>query len=139
MGNLNKCMIIGRLGQDPEMRYTPNGSPITEFGVAVGRSYTSASGEKVEETEWFNVVAFGRRAETMAQYLTKGREVYIDGRIQTRNWEGEGGKKHYRTELVADSFEFLGPRDSAEQSSYDPGIPVGVDAGGDVEPDDLPF
>jgi single-strand DNA-binding protein len=139
MGNLNKCMIIGRLGRDPEMRYTANGNPLTEVSVAVGRTYTSSSGERVEDTEWFNVVAFGRTAETMAQYLTKGREVYIEGRMQTRNWDGECGKKHYRTDLVADRFEFLGPRDGGAQSSYDPGIAVGADAEGDVEPDDLPF
>lgn len=140
MGNLNKCMIIGRLGRDPEMRYTANGTAVTELGVAVSRQYTSQqSGERVDETEWFNVVAFGRTAETMAQYLTKGREVYVEGRMQTRSWDGECGKKHYRTELVADSFQFLGPREGGQAGGYSPGLPVGADGEGDLEPDDLPF
>lgn len=136
---LNKCTIIGNLGRDPEMRYTPNGNPVTEFSVATSRTYNSKDGERVEETEWFNVVTWARLAETCAQYLAKGRQVYVEGRMNTRSWDGECGKKHYRTELVAETVKFLGGRDAGEQSSYDPGIPVGVDAGGDVEPDDLPF
>jgi single-strand DNA-binding protein len=136
---LNKCTIIGNLGRDPEMRYTPNGNSVTEFSVATSRTYNSKDGERVEETEWFNVVTWARLAETCAQYLAKGRQVYVEGRMDTRSWDGECGKKHYRTELVAETVKFLGGRDGAEQSSYDPGIPVGVDAGGDVEPDDLPF
>jgi single-strand DNA-binding protein len=136
---LNKCTIIGNLGRDPEMRYTPNGNPVTEFSVATSRTYNSKDGERVEETEWFNVVTWARLAETCAQYLAKGRQVYVEGRMNTRSWDGECGKKHSRTELVAETVKFLGGRDAAEQSSYDSGIPVGVDAGGDVEPDDLPF
>ena len=136
---LNKCMVIGRLGADPEMRYTPNGNPVTEMRIATNRSYTSRDGERVEETEWFSVVAWDRLAETCAQYLTKGREVYVEGRLRTRSWDGgECGKKHYRTELVAQTVQFLGGRDDAPVSA-EPGLPVGADAEGDQEPDDLPF
>ena len=135
---LNRCMIIGNLGRDPEMRYTPNGNAVTEFSVATSRQYTSRDGERVDETEWFNIVAWSRLAETCAQYLSKGRQVYVEGRMRTRNWDGECGKKHYRTELIADTVKFLGSRDSA-QESFEPGLPVGADAEGDTEPDDLPF
>ncbi|MEE8336624.1 MAG: single-stranded DNA-binding protein [Dehalococcoidia bacterium] len=136
---LNKATVIGNLGRDPEMRYTPNGNPVTEFSVATSRQFNSRDGERVEETEWFNIVTWNRLAETCAQYLTKGRQVYVEGRMRTRSWDGECGKKHYRTELVAETVKFLGGRDAGEQSSYDPGIAVGADAEGDVEPDDLPF
>ncbi len=139
MANLNKCMIIGNLGQDPEMKYLPNGGAVTEFGVATNRRFTKRDGEQVDETEWFNVVAYGPKAEVVAQHLRKGEPVYVEGRMQTRNWDGECGKKHYKTELILDRFEFLRSRDSGERSTYEPGISVGVDADGDTEPDDLPF
>ena len=138
----NRSMIIGNLGRDPEMRYTPNGNPVTEFSVATSRQYTSGEGERVEETEWFNIVCWNRLAETCAQYLTKGRQVYVEGRMRTRNWDGECGKKHYRTELIADTVKFLGGRDDAQaafEPGVDAGVAVGADAEGDVEPDDLPF
>ncbi len=135
---LNNVMIIGNLGADPEMRYTPNGNAVTEFRVATSRQYTSSDGERVDETEWFSVVAWGRLAETCAQYLSKGRQVYVDGRLHTRSWDGECGKKHYRAELVANTVKFLGGRDGAPAAS-EPELPVGADAEGDVDPDDLPF
>lgn len=84
---LNKCMIIGNLGADPEMRYTANGSAVTEFRVAVNRTFTDTSGERKQETEWFRVITWNRLAETCAQYLSKGRLVYVEGRLQTRSWE----------------------------------------------------
>lgn len=104
---LNKVMIIGNLGRDPEMRYTPSGKPVTSFSVAVSRSYTKAEGERTEVTDWFNVVAWGRLAEICSQYLTKGSTVYVEGRLETRSWEGENGQKHYRTELVANDVNIL--------------------------------
>lgn len=136
---LNRCTIIGNLGADPEMRYTANGNAITEFRVATSRQYTSADGERVEETEWFPVVTWARLAETCSQYLSKGRQVYVEGRMKTRSWDGECGKKHYRTELIADTVTFLGGRDGAQGSQFEPGVPVGADAEGDTEADDLPF
>ncbi|MDA0365424.1 MAG: single-stranded DNA-binding protein [Chloroflexi bacterium] len=134
---LNKVMIIGNLGADPEMRYTANGSAVTNFRVATSRNYTNTAGERVEETEWFRVVAWTRLAELCAQYLTKGRQVYVEGRMQTRSWEGQDGQKRYTSELIAEDVRFLGGR--REDSSFTPGLPVGADTEGDIDPDDLPF
>ncbi|MGB4677743.1 MAG: single-stranded DNA-binding protein [Aggregatilineales bacterium] len=107
---LNKVMIIGHLGRDPEMRYTPSGRPVTSFSVVTTRTWTSAEGERHEEEEWFNVVAWGNLAEICNQYLSKGQQAYIEGRLQTRGWEDSEGKKHYRTELVASEMIVLGDR-----------------------------
>lgn len=107
---LNKVMIIGYLGRDPEMRYTPSGRPVTSFSVATSRTWTSAEGERREETEWFNVVAWGTLAEICKTHLTKNQQVYVEGRLQTRGWEDETGKKHFRTELVANEMILLGER-----------------------------
>ena len=109
---LNKVMIIGHLGRDPEMRYTPSGRPVTSFSVVTTRTWTSAEGERHEEEEWFNVVAWGNLAEICNQYLSKGQQAYIEGRLQTRGWEDSEGKKHYRTELVASEMIVLGDRRS---------------------------
>ena len=107
---LNKVMIIGYVGRDPEMRYTPSGRPVTSFSVATSRTWTSAEGERREETEWFNVVAWGNLAEICKAHLTKSQQVYVEGRLQTRGWEDETGKKHFRTELVANEMLLLGDR-----------------------------
>lgn len=136
---LNKCMIIGNLGADPEMRYTANGNAVTTFRVATSRSYNSAEGERREETEWFSVVTWNRLAETCAQYLTKGRQVYVEGRMQTRSWEGQDGQKRYRTELIAETVKFLGNRSDSPAGGFAPSMAVGADAEGDIDPDDLPF
>jgi len=108
--SLNKCMIIGNLGRDPEMRYTPSGQPVTQFTVAVNRNYKNQAGEWQEETEWFRIVAWGPLAERTAEYLRKGRKVYVEGRLQTRQWEGQDGQKRYTTELVANTVTPLDPR-----------------------------
>lgn len=113
--SLNKAMIIGNLGRDPEMRYTPSGQAVTQFTVAVNRNYKDAQGERQEETEWFRIVAWGQQAEFAAEYLRKGAKVYIEGRLQTRQWEGQDGQKRYTTELVANTIQNLErrPRDDA--------------------------
>src|SRR6266516_4001294 len=98
---INKVMIIGNLGRDPEMRFTANGSAITNFTVAVSRQYAGADGERREETEWFYVVAWNKLAERCNQYLQKGRKVYVEGRLQTRSWDGQDGQKRSRTEVIA--------------------------------------
>jgi len=119
---LNKVMIIGRLGRDPEMRYTPSGKPVTSFSMATSRSWVNAEGERREDTEWFNVVAWGNLAEICKQHLTKGQQVYVEGRLQTRGWEDQDRKKHYRTELVASEMIILGDRRgpaAAEESLAD--------------------
>ena len=137
---LNKCMIIGHLGADPEMRYTANGSPVTTFRVATSRRYTTSDGERREETEWFRVVAWQRLAEICAQYLTKGRQVYVEGRMQTRSWEDQQGQTRYMTELIAQDVQFLGGRDGgSREGGFAPGMAVGPDSEGDIDPDDLPF
>jgi single-strand DNA-binding protein len=105
---LNKVMLIGRLGQEPEMRYTPSGKPLTKFQVAVNRSWTSADNEKKTETEWFTVVSWGKLAEICNQYLKKGQQVYIDGRLHTRNWKDDEGANHSVVEVVAQEMIMLG-------------------------------
>ena len=139
MASLNKVMIIGNLGADPEMRYTPNGNAVTSFNVATNESFSSRDGQRQERTEWFSVVTWNRLAETCAPYLTKGRSVYVEGRLQTRSWDGQDGQKHYKTEVVAETVRFLGGRGDERGADFDAGAPVGADGGGDIEPDDLPF
>jgi single-strand DNA-binding protein len=112
--SLNKVMIIGNLGRDPEMRYTGSGQAVTQFTVAVNRNYKDPSGEWKEETEWFRVVAWGALAERTAEYLRKGRKVYVEGRLQTRQWEGQDGQKRYTTELIANTVTALDPRPREE-------------------------
>jgi single-strand DNA-binding protein len=112
---LNKVMVIGHLGRDPELRYTPSGRPVASFSVATSRTWTSSEGERREETEWFNVVAWGNLAEICKSHLSKGQQVYIEGRLQTRGWEDDNGTRHYRTELVANEMILLGDRQSSSQ------------------------
>ena len=107
---LNKVMLIGQLGRDPEMRYTPSGRPVTSFSLTVSRSWTTSDGDRREETEWFNVVSWGGLAEICKQYLRKGQTVFVEGRLQTRGWEDQEGKKQYRTEIVANAMIRLGDR-----------------------------
>lgn len=115
---MNKVMIIGNLGRDPEMRYTPSGRPVTTFSVATTRSWHSADGERHEDTEWFNVVAWGNLAEICNNYLHKGQQVYVEGRLQTRRWEDSEGNKHFAIELVAREMIMLGDRkDMPEEPS----------------------
>lgn len=119
---LNKVMIIGNLGRDPEMRYTPSGRPVTSFSVVTTRTWTSGEGERHEESEWFNVVAWGNLAEICNQYLKKEQQVYVEGRLQTRGWKDEDGKKHYRTEVVASEMIVLGDRRGGMSSNSGPAL-----------------
>ena len=136
---LNKVMVIGNLGADPEMRYTANGSAVTNFNVASNREYTTGDGERRQETEWFRVVTWNRLAEICSQYLSKGRLVYVEGRLQTRSWEGQDGQTRYTTELIAQEVKFLGgQRDAAYERAGEPGLGA-ADGAGDIDPDDLPF
>lgn len=107
---LNKVMVIGNLGRDPELRYTPSGKPVTSFSVATSRTWVTTDGERHEATEWFNVVAWRELAEICHQHLTKGSRVYIEGRLQTRSWETPDGQRHFRTEIVADEMILLDDR-----------------------------
>jgi len=120
---LNKVMIIGHLGRDPEMRYTPSGRPVTTFTVATARNWNTADGEHHTETEWFNVVTWGNLAEICNQYLTKGQQVYIEGRLQTRRWEDTEGTKHVNVEIVASEMMMLGERhDAAPSQAAEPPV-----------------
>ncbi len=121
---LNKVMIIGALGHDPEMRYTPSGKSVTSFSLVANRTWVTAEGEHHNETAWFNIVAWGNLAEICNQYLRKGSKVYIEGRLQTRSWEDRGGQRHYRTEVVATEMIILDERGPAEEESskFDEGL-----------------
>ena len=114
---LNKIMIIGRLGREPEMRYTPSGRPVTTFSVATSRNWTTSEGERRIETEWFNVVAWGNLAEICKQHLSKGQQVYIEGRLQTRHWDDQEGNKHTSIEIIANEMIMLGERRETEENS----------------------
>ncbi len=131
MADLNKVMIIGRLGTDPEMRYTANGNAVTSFRVATNFVSTTPDGERREETEWFPVVAWRNLAEQCSQYLQKGRRVYVEGRLRTRSWEAPDGQRRFRTEVIANRVLFL---DRA------PGAPLPEEKEPEtVEAEDLPF
>jgi len=115
---LNKIQIIGHLGKEPEMRYTPSGRPVTTFTVAVSRTWNTGDGERHSETEWFNVVAWGNLAEICKQYLNKGQQVYVEGRLQTRRWDDKEGVKHTSVEIVANEMMMVGDRaDRRDQSN----------------------
>ncbi len=142
MAGLNKVMLIGNVGKDPEMRYTANGAAVTTFSVAVNRNFQSPEGERREETDWFDVVTWNKLAELCSQYLQKGRQAYIEGRLHTRSWEGQDGVKRYKTEVIAQTVVFLGGPGGGGQRSMehydDAPAPAGA-AAGHVDPDDLPF
>ena len=140
---MNKIIVIGNLGREPEMRYTPNGQSVTSFSVASNRKYTTAAGEQREETEWFNVSAWGRHAELCNQYLTKGQQVYVEGRLHSRTYETRDGQTRFVNEINLTDVQFLsrGAEMGGEASGYAPGPGPGM---GDEGPpmddvDDLPF
>jgi len=134
---LNKVMIIGHLGKDPEMRYTPSGRPVTTFTVAVSRSWNSADGERHAETEWFNVVAWGNLAEICKQYLTKGQQVFVEGRLQTRRWDDKEGQKHTSVEIVANEMMMLGDRRDANHPGEEQSVAAETEPG--ATEDEFPF
>ncbi len=140
MVSVNRMIIIGNLGSEPEMRFTPNGRPVTSFSVATNRRYTTSDGERREETEWFTVVTWGRLAEQCNQFLAKGRLVYVEGRLHSHSWEGQDGQKRYRNEIVADRVSFLDRQSSAQLPEEKSEI-SGAEVGGtdELEPDDIPF
>jgi single-strand DNA-binding protein len=127
--SLNKCMIIGNLGRDPEMRYTPSGQAVTQFSVATNRNYRDPQGEWQSETEWFRVVVWAERGERAAEQLRKGHKVYVEGRLQTRQWEDQTGNKRYTTELIADRVTSLERRDREDGPPQ-----FGEPTGGSFEP-----
>lgn len=105
--SLNKAMIIGRLGQDPELRYTQSGSAVCNFNLATSEVWNDSSGKRQEKTEWHRIIVFGKQAENAAKYLKKGRQAYVEGRLQTRDWEDRDGNKRTTTEVIAQTVQFL--------------------------------
>ena len=144
MYSLNRATILGNLTRDPEVRQTPSGQSVCSFGVATNRSWKDASGQKQEASEFHNIVAWGKLAEICGQYLAKGRKVYVEGRLQTRDWEGQDGVKRYRTEIVADNMIILDRPGSAPSggAAFVPPTPPNDEpsAGDDViNVEDIPF
>ena len=137
--SMNKILIIGNLGRDPEMRYTPSGQAVTNFTVATNRRFTTADGERREQTEWFRISAWGRLAETCNQFLTKGRQVYVEGRLRSQTYETADGQTRFSNEISATDVRFLGqPAAGESESPHGEPQPAGEDAGA-MEADDLPF
>ena len=142
--SVNKVILIGRLGADPEKLVTGSGKSVAKFNVATSETWKDKSGQKQEKTEWHRVVVWGPQADNCAQYLSKGRQVYIEGRLQTRQWDDKEGKKRYTTEVVAQSVQFLGSKgDSGGRSVDFPTPSTGTDETPafdiDAGPDDIPF
>ena len=148
MASLNKVQIIGNLGGDPEMRFTPNGRSVANFNVACSRRYTTRDGEQRDDTEWVRVVCWERLAELAGQYLSKGRQVYVEGRLQTREWEDRDGNRRWTTEVVANDIQFLSGRGGGGDDDWGGGGRSGGGGGGyerggpppaGMDADDLPF
>jgi single-strand DNA-binding protein len=162
VASVNKAIIIGNLGKDPEVRFTSGGQPVANFPVATSERWTDkTSGQQQERTDWHRIVVWGRQAENCGQYLKKGRAVYIEGRIQTREWTNKEGQKQYTTEIVANVVQFLGSKGEGGGSraggpddfgppppDYEPAEPRGGSSGGSSAPtndhkgpgeDDIPF
>lgn len=146
MIGINKAILIGNLGKDPELRYTPAGQPVASFTLATTERWTDRNGQRQDRTEWHNIVAWGKLAELVNQYLKKGRSAYIEGRITTRSWDDRDGNKKYRTEIVANQIQFLGSGSSSNGADYDSVLDnnnSGINQQGSepesVIEDDLPF
>jgi len=147
-GTVNRVILVGRLGKDPEIRSLPSGTSVTKFSIATDEKFTDKSGQKQERTEWHNIVAWGKLAEICGQYLRKGKLVYIDGSIRTESWDDkETGVKKYRTDIVAKDMQMLDKKSDDEGGGYTGGggytrkpASAGAPAGGEIEDDDeVPF
>jgi single-strand DNA-binding protein len=144
MSGINKVILIGNLGANPEMRYTQAGQAVANLRLATTERWTDKSGQKQEITEWHRIVVWGKQAEICGQYLTKGRQIYVEGRIRTRQWQDQQGQKRYSTEIVAQTVQMLGPRAGAERGPDDVGATVPPEEHMGAEPgpgndDDIPF
>ena len=151
--SINKVMLIGRLGQDPELKYTPSGSAVANFSLATSESWNDKSGQKQERTEWHRIVVWGKLAELCNQYLAKGRQAFVEGSLQTRSWEDQQGNKKYTTEIVARNIQFLGGQAGAgaprqENNNQQAGAPVNdsvmnqeydISTDANFTADDIPF
>lgn len=141
---VNKAIIVGNLGRDPDVRFTPSGKAVAKFSVATTERWTDQQGQRQEKTEWHNIVVWGKQAETCGQYLSKGRQVYVEGRITNRNYDDKDGNKRYITEIIARDVRFLGGGGGGGGGAgrvADPGFsaPQGEDAAAPEAEDDIPF
>ena len=143
---MNKWIVMGRLGKDPEVKYTPSGTAVTNFSIATSRKWKDKNGEAQEETEWTNVVFWGKRAEVIGEYFSKGKMILVEGRAQTRSWEGKDDQiKRYKTELVGENFEFVGDKsgggNTPREADYGgaPGTAAAPGTGPGPVDDDIPF
>ena len=143
MAGLNKMIVIGNVGTDPDMRYTPNGNPVTSFRLATGRTYTTADGERRQDTEWFTVVAWSKLAEQCNQFLTKGKRVYVEGRLKSDSWTGNDGQTRFKNEIIANQVLFLDratPSRPGEEGEIDPGArDGGMSEAPEGDAEDLPW
>src|SRR6476646_10106645 len=150
MASVNKVILIGNLGKDPEIRTTPQGTTLARFSVATTTAWKDASGAKQERTEWHDIVACEKLAQICGEYLVKGKQVYVEGSLQTRSWEDQNGQKRYKTEIKASNVVMLGRREDGARSSASAGggarevadapeAPVGAGSGGGSFDDDVPF
>jgi single-strand DNA-binding protein len=139
MSGINKAIILGRLGQDPELKYTSSGKAVCLLSVATSDEWTDKQGQKQERVEWHRVIIWDKLAEISNQYLSKGRQVYIEGKIQTRSWEDSGGDKKYTTEVIANTVQFLGDQSSQQKKKGDEDKGKSVETNQDFTGDDIPF
>ena len=148
MSGVNKVILIGNLGKDPELRYTPGGQPVATFTLATTERWNDRNGQRQDRTEWHNIVVWGKLAELVNQYLKKGRSAYIEGRIATRSWDDKDGNKRYKTEIVANQVQFLGSTGQGGGDFGGGGSPAQNTGGfdmpsppgpGSMGEDDLPF
>ena len=128
IASLSKVILVGNLGSDPEMRYTPNGKAVTSFNIATNRRYTTSAGESKEDTDWFRISVWGKQAEQCNQFLNKGKQVYVEGRLHARSWQGQDGQMRTSLEVTAERVLFLGRR-----------AVTSLPEGEEIEPEDLPF
>jgi single-strand DNA-binding protein len=143
---VNKVILVGNLGRDPEIRSLPSGQPVANFSLATSRRWKDREGNRQEKTEWHNIVCYGKQAEIAGQYLTKGKQIFVEGRIETRSWDDkQTGEKKYRTEIICDNFQMLGSagggRGGGGQASHDeePSYGGGGGPAGGGDDDDIPF
>lgn len=139
MASVNKVILVGNLGRDPEIRYTPGGQPVANFTMATTDRWSDPSGEKKEKTEWHRIVVWGKQAEIAGEYLKKGRQVYVEGSLQTREWTDKEGNKRYTTEVRAQRFQMLGVRPDDRHPVSASGPSEAVAEADPIEGDDIPF
>jgi single-strand DNA-binding protein len=139
MAGVNKVILVGRLGADPEVRYTNTGTPVANFNMATSTNFTDKSGEKNERTEWHRIVAFGKLGEICGEYLAKGKQVYIEGRLQTREWEDRDGNKRKTTEIVAGTMQMLGAAGDQVRGETSDSAPPVNDLPSIGKEEDVPF